>query len=160
MTDPSIEAARDVVGSSLDAMERAIADAPTELLNWRPAGDDTNPIAVIAVHALTSTRWWLSVALTGDPPERDRDAEFRTVVADASELRSMIDPLIADCRELLATDGAFDPGAVRADPRSGGGTGESVTAAWALLHAAEHLREHVAHAELTRQVWEPTQPSG
>jgi hypothetical protein len=25
---------------------------------------------------------------------------------------------------------------------------------WALIHAVEHLREHVAHAELTRQLWE------
>jgi hypothetical protein len=156
MTDPSVEAAREIVGESLDAMERVIADAPPELLNWRPAGEGTNPIAVIAVHAVTSTRWWLSVALTDDPPERDRDAEFRTVVAGASELREIVDPLIADCRELLATEGPFEPGAARTDPRSGGGTGESVTAAWALVHAAEHLREHVAHAELTRQVWDGT----
>jgi hypothetical protein len=35
--------------------------------------------------------------------------------------------------------------------------GDTVTAVWALLHAAEHLREHVAHAELTRQVWERAQ---
>jgi hypothetical protein len=157
MPDPAIEAARDVVEESLDALERAIADPPPELVNWRPAGEGTNPLAVIAVHAVTSTRWWLSVALTGDPPERDRPAEFRTVVADATELRSLVDPLIADCRELLATDDAYDPGAVRTDPRSGAGSEGSVTAAWALLHAAEHLREHVAHAELTRQVWEHAQ---
>jgi hypothetical protein len=157
MTDPSIEAAREIVGTSLDAMARAIADAPGELLNWRPAGEETNPIAVIAVHAVTSTRWWLSVALTGDPPERDRAAEFRTVVADASELRAKVDPLVADCRALLAADAPFDPGAVRADTSMNAKPGDTVTAVWALLHAAEHLREHVAHAELTRQVWERAQ---
>ena len=27
-----------------------------------------------------------------------------------------------------------------------------MSAAWALIHALEHLREHVAHAQLTRQV--------
>jgi hypothetical protein len=32
--------------------------------------------------------------------------------------------------------------------------GTTVTAAWALIHAVEHLQEHVAHAELTRQVWD------
>jgi hypothetical protein len=154
MTDPAIEAARDVVGSSLDDLRRAIADAPPELLNWRPAGEETNTLAVIAVHVATSTRWWLSVAITGDPPERDRPAEFRTIVPGSSALLSIVDPLMADCRELLATEAPFDGGAVRGDPRPDADPGSTVTAAWALLHAAEHLREHVAHAELTRQVWE------
>jgi hypothetical protein len=159
MTDPAIEAARDIVGESLDAMRRAIADAPAELLNWRPAGEDTNPIAVIAVHAVTSTRWWLSVAITGVRPERDRPAEFRTVVSSPAELVSIVDPLMADCRALLATDGPFDPGAVRTDPRDDAEPGSTTTAGWALIHAAEHLREHVAHAELTRQVWTSGRPA-
>jgi DinB family protein len=151
VTDPAIDAARDIAGGSLDAMRRAIADAPPELLNWRPAGEDTNPIAVIAVHAITSTRWWLSVAITGLAPERDRPAEFRTTVSSAEELLSIVDPMLADCRELLEFESAFDPGVIRADPREGG---TSTTAAWALIHAVEHLSEHVAHAELTRQVWD------
>ena len=32
------------------------------------------------------------------------------------------------------------------------GAGEPVTWAWALLHALGHLREHVGHAQLTRQL--------
>jgi hypothetical protein len=39
---------------------------------------------------------------------------------------------------------------VRKDPREG----DEKTAIWALIHAVEHLREHVAHAELTKQVFE------
>jgi hypothetical protein len=31
---------------------------------------------------------------------------------------------------------------------------DPVTAAWALLHALEHLREHAAQAQLTRQLWQ------
>jgi hypothetical protein len=27
-------------------------------------------------------------------------------------------------------------------------------AAWALMHALEHLREHLGHMALTRQLWE------
>jgi hypothetical protein len=151
VSDPAVEAARDIANNSLDAMRRAIVDAPPELLNWRPAGEDTNPIAVIAVHAITSTRWWLSVAITGQAPERDRPAEFRTTVSSAEELLSIVDPLLADCRKLLAFDGDFDPGTTRTDPRE---EGTATTAAWALTHAVEHLSEHVAHAELTRQVWD------
>jgi hypothetical protein len=150
VSDPAIDAAREIAAGSLDAMRRAVAGAPPELLNWRPAGNDTNPIAVLAVHALGSTRWWLSISIKGVAPERDRPAEFRTQVSSAEELLSIVDPMAADCRALLESGDALVPGASRADPRDG----TTVTAAWALMHAVEHLQEHVAHAELTRQVWE------
>jgi hypothetical protein len=152
-----MEAARGFVHNSLDAMRRAIAGSPPELLNWRPAGADTNTIAVLAVHAATSTRWWLSVAITGEAPERDRPAEFRTTVSSAEELLSIIDPLAADGRGLLDSQDPLDLGATRADPREAKTT---TTAAWALIHAVEHLQEHVAHAELTRQMWDRERRNG
>jgi len=154
MTDPAIEAARTFVGHSLDAMRRAIVGSEPELLNWRPAGEETNSIAIISVHAVTSTRWWLSVAITGNAPERDRAAEFRTDVPSATQLLSIVDPLAEDCRGLLKSEEPLDLAASRTDPREGGST---TTVAWALIHAIEHLQEHVAHAELTRQVWERAQ---
>lgn len=148
MTHPAIEAARDLAEPSLDSLRRAMAGAAAETLNRRPAGDDTNSIAVIAVHAVSATRFWLSLAITGTAPERDRPAEFRTSVSSADELLSIVDPLIADCRDLLAFDGSFDPVAVRVDPRDG----TTYSAMWALMHAVAHLHEHAAHAELTRQL--------
>jgi hypothetical protein len=157
VSDPAIEAARGFVDSSLDAIRRAVVGAPPELLNWRPAGEDTNTIAVLSVHAVTSTRWWLNVAITGQAPERDRPAEFRTTVSSAEELLSIVDPLAADCRELLESEEPLDLGAARTDPREGG---TATTAAWALIHAVEHLQEHVAHTELTRQMWEQVQRAG
>ncbi|MGZ5305334.1 MAG: DinB family protein [Actinomycetota bacterium] len=149
VSDPTLEAARSIIDESLDAMRAAITGASADALNRRPAGDDTNPIAVLAVHALNSTRWWLSVALGGPVPERDRPSEFLTTVAGAHELLGVFDAIAADCRALLSTDATFDPGAIREDPRDG----DHVTAAWALIHAVEHLREHVGHAELTRQLF-------
>jgi uncharacterized damage-inducible protein DinB len=154
VSDPAIEAARGFVDHSLDAMHRAIVGSSPELLNWRPAGEDTNTIAVLAVHAVTSTRWWLSVAITGQAPERDRPAEFRTTVSNAKELLAIFDPMAAECRKLLSSEDPLDLGASRTDPREGGST---TTVAWALIHAIEHLQEHVAHAELTRQMWELTE---
>jgi hypothetical protein len=148
--DPTIEAARGFVDGSLTSMRAAIDGASADALNRRPAGDDTNPVAVLVVHAVHSTRWWLSVALGRPLPDRDRPSEFLTTVADADELLALFDPVAADCRALLETDDPFDAGAIREDPREG----EQVTAIWALIHAIEHLREHVAHAELTRQLFE------
>jgi hypothetical protein len=149
-SDPTLEAARSFVDTSLDSMRAAIVGASADALNRRPAGDDTNPVAVLVVHAASSTRWWLSVALGAPPPERDRPSEFLTTVTGADELLAVFDPIAADCRALLDTDMVFAPGAIREDPREG----EQVTAVWALIHAVEHLREHVAHAELTRQLFE------
>ena len=148
LSDPTLEAARSIVDESLNAMRAAIAGASADALNGRPAGDDSNSIAVLVVHALSSTRWWLSVALGQPVPERDRPAEFLTTVADPAELLSVFDPIAAECRALLDTEVALDAGAIRQDPRDDG----RVTAAWALIHAVEHLREHVGHAELTRQL--------
>src|SRR5687767_7403411 len=150
VSDPAIEAARGFVDHSLDAMRRAIVGSPPELLNWRPAGEDTNTIAVLAVHAATSTRWWLSVAITGEAPDRDRPAEFRTTVSSAEELLSIVDPLAADCRELLDSQEPLDLGLTRTDPRN---TATETSAAWALIHA-------VAHAELTRQIWDRERRTG
>jgi Protein of unknown function (DUF664) len=146
--DPMLQAAASIVDESLEAMRGAIVGASADQLNRRPAGEETNPVAVLVVHALSSTRWWLSVALDQPLPERDRPSEFLTAVGSADELLEAFDPLAADCRALLSLDVAFDPGAIREDPRDG----DRVTAAWALLHAVEHLREHVGHAELTRQL--------
>ena len=49
-------------------------------------------------------------------PDRDRPSEFLTTVADADELLALFDPVAADCRALLDTDRAFDPGAIREAP--------------------------------------------
>src|SRR5262245_21111387 len=97
-----------------------------------------------------STRAWLSVAVGAEPPARDRPAEFR-VVASTDELLALLDEMGGECVALL--DGAtFDPDRTGLAPwRQGPEADEPVPAAWALIHALVHLREHVAHAQLTRQ---------
>jgi hypothetical protein len=154
MDDPTVAAGRDLFEGSFEGLRRAIMGLPGEGLNWPPAGEDTNPIAVLAAHAMGSTRSWLAVAFGAPLPERDRSAEFRTVAGDATELLSHVDGIADDCRALF--DGAvFDPGTMRTShTRSSSGQAEIVTGAWALLHAVEHLSEHSGHAQLTRQLWE------
>jgi hypothetical protein len=57
--------------------------------------------------------------------------------------------MAADCRAGLDAEEPFDPTVIRQVPDD-----DPVSAAWALLHSLEHLREHVAQAQLTRQLWE------
>jgi uncharacterized damage-inducible protein DinB len=155
MPDPTITAAREIVEESIEGIRGAIAGLPADALNWRPSEEGTNPIAVLAVHAMHSTRSWLAVAMGAPLPDRDRAAEFRTVVADPRDLLETVDRLAADCRALLTTEDAFDPGTMRESHfRASSGRAEIVSGAWALLHAVEHLREHMGHAQLTRQLWD------
>ena len=147
MTDPTIDAAREILDEALVAMRASIVGATPDELNRKPAGDDTNSIAVLATHSMNSTRWWLHVAIGAEPPVRDRPSEFLASAAGAAELLSFFDGMAADCRDVLAVDVAFDGGALREREAE-----QTVTAAWALLHALEHLREHVGHVELTRQL--------
>jgi Protein of unknown function (DUF664) len=155
MVDPTVIAARDIFEGSIEGLRGAIDGLPTEALNWRPAGGDTNPIAVLAAHAMGSTRSWLAVAFGAPLPERDRPAEFRTVAGDTGELLAHVERTSADCRKLFDEADVFEPGAMRTSHfRTSSGQAEVVSGAWALLHAVEHLSEHAGHAQLTRQLWE------
>ena len=149
MPDPVVAAASSLLGRSLDALRETIAGADPQALDWRPA-EDTNSIAVLAVHSMHSTRSWLSAAMGAPLPERDRPSEFLAAAESVDELLVFFDTMAADCRALLDTDEPLDAAAIRPTHNEG----ETATAAWALLHALEHLREHVAHTQLTRQLWD------
>jgi hypothetical protein len=155
MSDPTIDAARDTFEHSVADLRATVTGLPAEALNWRPAGDDTNAIAVLVTHALASANAWLAVATDAPLPDRDRDAEFRAVATGDADLLAFIDDYATRCRGVLDGAGPFEPGAERTTfRRTTGDDPETVSAAWALLHALEHLREHVGHAGLTRQLWE------
>jgi DinB superfamily len=148
MADPTIEAAREIFDESVDHLREAIEGLTAEELAWRPAGEETNPITVLAVHGMHSSRWWLTIARGLPLPDRDRPSEFVAESAGDAELLSFVDAMATDCRARLDPAEPFDPTASRPLPE-----GEPpVSAAWALLHALEHFREHVAQAQLTRQL--------
>lgn len=153
--DPAVVAARDLLEASLLDLRRAVKGMPADALNRRPAGADTNAIAVLVAHAMPSTRSWLSLAMGAEPPPRDRPGEFTVTAADDEELLALIDAISADCRALLSTEAPYEPARTRvAAWRQASSPEEPVTAAWALIHALVHLREHVAQALLTRQLLE------
>ena len=151
-SDPSFEAAASILDELIEGLRRAIDGATADALNVRPAGDDTNSIAVLATHVMHSTRSWLAVATGAALPKRDRPAEFLATADDATELLGFVDAVAAQCRALLAIDAPFEPATLRATHAQLTSMPERVTGAWALHHAIEHLAQHVAHAQLTRQV--------
>ncbi len=152
MPDPILTSARDILRRACADIHTAIDGLPTDALNWRPTHEDTNSIAVLAIHSLSSTRHWLSVAVDEPLPSRDRDAEFEATARKPAELLHFVDSATAVCLSLIDKDRVVDWSALRDhwDP----GRDDKLFAAWALLHALEHLREHVGQISLTRQLWE------
>ena len=153
--DPHLTSARAVLRAARDDMRAAIDGLPTDALNWRPAGDDTNSIAVLATHSLGSTHLWLSVAVDAPRPDRDRPTEFEFTARDSAALLTSVDDTFDTCLALVDKSRTVDWSSLRAaQPAPGDAETRQVFAAWALLHALEHLREHVGQMSLTRQLWE------
>ena len=103
---------------------------PPEALNWEPAGEDTNSVAVLTTHSLHSTRSWLSTALGEPLPDRDRDSEFRVAEDNPEALLTLFDDMAGQCTALFEKAGEVDwaairsthtrPDAERRDPGAGG----------------------------------------
>ena len=157
MPDPILTSARDLLRRARDDLRAAIDGLPPDALNWRPAGPDTNSIAAMANHAVTSARTWLSVAVDAPLPERDRPTEFEFTARDSGELLAFVDGLFEDCLSLIDSSRTVDWAALRKHWDSGRDI--ELPPAWALLHALEHLREHVGQISLTRQLWEARSPA-
>ena len=154
MTDPVLASARYLVGESLKELRSSIEGLPVEALNWRPAGDATNSIAVLATHTVYATRLWLSMAMGAPLPDRDREAEFKASAGEAGALLRLVDEVSEECLAVLQSAEEVDWTATRKTGGRGGDAPPEVAAAYALIHATEHLRGHVDQAGLTRQLWE------
>jgi hypothetical protein len=151
--DAVTAAAREMLDECCADMRIAVKGLDPAILERRPAAEASS-LAVLVRHAISATRYLLGLAATG---RGDRDA-YRGEVRPAAfandpvaegELIGIIDTLEDEARRLIAS--------VPVD-RLGdhvvfaGTTEQGPTRAWALLHAIEHFREHVGHAQLTRQV--------
>jgi DinB superfamily len=155
MTDPMLGSAAYVLKDSLGELRQAVEGLPDEALNWKPAGDDTNSVAVLVTHVLHSTRSWVSAAVAAPLPDRDRASEFRVSADKTGDLLALMDNFGGQILALLNDSSDIDWAAnrkthMRPDPS----LPDYVPASFALLHAIEHFGQHVAHVNLTRQLWD------
>jgi hypothetical protein len=123
-----------------------VRDLSVEELNWKPAAE-TNSIAVLVVHTLGSEAEVLRVA-ANVPGDRDRPAEFRVTANDAADLLREIDQADAYIEAMAPRITADDLAAER--PR---GEREPETGLHWLLTNYGHAREHLAHIQLTKQLY-------
>jgi len=108
--DALLEAARTTLDGSLRELRKQLEGLDANALNDRPRGDGTNPLAVLAVHALASTHSWLALATGSALPPRDRPREFETRVDDPVAFLASVDATSDACREILAGAEGIDPG--------------------------------------------------
>ena len=155
MTDSMLASATYVLTDDIKELRAAIDRLPDEALNWKPAGEETNSVAVLVTHVLHSTRSWISTAVGVPLPDRDRSSEFRVTAKRTADLLALLDEFGSQILGLLNNARDIDWAAnrkthMRPDPS----LPDYVPASFALLHAIEHFGQHVAHVSLTRQLWE------
>jgi hypothetical protein len=154
MPDPIVTAARRLTAEALDVLRAASDGLTAEALDWKPAGPDTNSIAVLTIHSLHATRLLARLALGLTQPERDRSSEFTSSGHDAADLHRLLDEIGGEC--LASLDGApdtIDWSATRRYVRDDGSSTEG-SAAYFILHSVDHLRGHADEAGLTRYCWD------
>jgi hypothetical protein len=133
-------------------MNDALRDLSIPALDWWP-GPEINSLAVLAAHTAGSERYWIGEVAGRAPMQRDRSAEFKTSGLDALTLIARLDASLAHSRNVLArltlSDLEKTTGVMHDD--------RSVTVAWALNHALEHVALHAGNMQITRHWWEHRQ---
>jgi hypothetical protein len=146
-------AAREVFDQCCADLRIAVNGLDAETVSRHPA-PETSPLATLIRHAASATRFQLSCAAAGRADRQyyrtvERPGAFEGQPATADALISVIDDLEEDGRRLIEgvpVDRLDERVVFEAENEAG------PTRVWALLHGLAHLREHVGHAQLTRQV--------
>jgi uncharacterized damage-inducible protein DinB len=127
-------------------IQKAVDGLPGEALDWVP-GPEMNSMAVLVTHLTGAEHYWMAL---NDPPERDRDAEFRTQGLSAEELKASLVSADNFARQALARFSLPDLVTLSQSPRNS----KMFTVGWCLAHALEHTALHAGHIQLTRQLWD------
>lgn len=123
-----------------------VRDLSVAELNWKPA-PDTNSIAALVVHTLGSEAEVLRVAANVSG-SRDRDAEFLATADTPAELLRQLDHADTYIDDMAAQITAEDLAAMRLRGERAPQTGLH----WLVTNYG-HAREHLAHIQLTKQLY-------
>jgi hypothetical protein len=133
---------------TIRAVDRTVAclDGLTEReADWQPA-PEASSLRMLAVHSMANAEENIVAVFAGEQVRRRRDAEFTTRDA-LPEILSRWRGLRKKLGQMLEAASPDELGRPRTHPRRGTLLGREV-----LLVAATHAAEHMAHAELTRQL--------
>lgn len=134
------------ITSSVDRLLTCLDGLDEAALNWRPL-PNANSLYVLATHMIGNIEETVWGLLCGQPIARDRDAEFSAMGHDARLVQTRWQSLQTHIAQHLAQLSSSDLEQERLHPRRGLLTGWTI-----LLIVARHAAEHLAHAELTRDL--------
>lgn len=137
------------LATQVAAMQKTLNGLPDAALDWAPA-DGMNSLAVLATHTAGSTRFWIGDVAGRDFSGRVRAEEFKVSDISVAELDQLLSAMLAHSQQMLAGLTAEE----WTDTRQIPGQSRVVSVGWALLHALEHIAEHVGHAQITRELWD------
>ncbi len=142
-----------LIASSVDRLVEVArdleADGGADALHWRPRAPEANSVLALAHHTLENLEdnTLYTVAKVDRPTPREREAEFATDDPSTDRLVARWTALRPRIEEALAPLDATILAEARQHPRRGE---QSVLTV--LVVTARHAAEHLAHAELTRDL--------
>ena len=151
---PTYQAALSVFDQSISMMRDAVRDLPDAALDWTPASGMSSP-AVLAMHSVTATRAFAAVA-AGDSKSQqqyraeDRAEAFRTRGTTTAALVAELERIPQELAQRF--EGAPE-GQLERETEWVDDAGRRLTGAECLFRAVGHLREHVGHVQLMRDLW-------
>jgi hypothetical protein len=127
----------------------ALEGLPAEALDWSP-GPQMNSLTVLATHSAAAVRYLIGDVIAGDSSHRVREEEFRAVGVGAAALSQRLAAASAYAQDVVTGLTVAELGQQRFSPQHN----TNYTVAWCMFRALDHLSEHIAHAQLTRLLWE------
>jgi hypothetical protein len=109
-----------------------------------------NSITVLATHSAAAVRYLIGDVIVGEPSGRVRETEFRAAGVSAAVLRQRLAEVAAYAQNVVSKLTVAELGQERFSPQHN----RNYTVVWAMFRALDHLSEHMAHAQLTRLLWE------
>lgn len=135
------------ITSSVQRLLACLDGLDAAALNWRPL-PNANSLYILATHIIGNIEETVLGLICGQTVVRDRDAEFAATGHDAASPRARWQRLEAQITQHLASLPPTELDRQRLHPRRGQLTGWEI-----LIVVARHAAEHLAHAELTRDLW-------
>lgn len=139
---------------------QALRGLPDEAMAWVPA-TGMNPLSVLVAHTCSSLRFFMGCAagqVTSLQAYRSgpRAASFADTGWDLARALRELDGLEEELAALLAAAPTAALGSTIAWPED---PSLSMTGAEALFRSVGHLREHVGHAQVMRDLWLAANPA-
>jgi 2'-deoxynucleoside 5'-phosphate N-hydrolase len=134
------------ITSTMQRLLACLDSLDESALNWRPL-PNANSLYILATHIIGNIEETVLGLVCGQPVVRDREAEFHATGRDATLLQTRWRMLQTEIIQHLEQLAPADLDRERLHPRRGLLTGWEI-----LMVVARHAAEHLAHAELTRDL--------